>query len=113
MVRCWVHQFRGWWGKPVLEPQFELDEYHANYAAGLQSGMRISLVCMGHGDVAKKPMSEDCVQKLTGLFNSIAYGFTHAPSMDKVTGIAQWQVAVSQGWLSISAVHSLIAQVTF
>ena len=44
-----------------MEPQFELDEAHANYAAGLQSGMRISLVCTGRGDVAKTPMSKDCV----------------------------------------------------
>lgn len=44
-----------------MEPQFELDEAHANYAAGLQSGMRISLVCTGRGDVAKTPMSEDCI----------------------------------------------------
>ncbi len=44
-----------------MEPQFELDEQHANYAAGLQSGMRISLVCTGRGDVAKTPMSKDCV----------------------------------------------------
>lgn len=44
-----------------MEPQFELDEQHASYAAGLQSGMRISLVCTGRGDVAKTPMSKDCV----------------------------------------------------
>ncbi|WIX01166.1 hypothetical protein QK899_11530 [Pseudomonas sp. AR5] len=44
-----------------MEPQFELDEAHANYAAGLQAGMRISLVCTGRGDVAKTPMSQDCV----------------------------------------------------
>jgi len=44
-----------------MEPQFELDGAHANYAAGLQSGMRISLVCTGRGDVAKTPMSEDCI----------------------------------------------------
>lgn len=44
-----------------MQPQFELDEAHANYAAGLQSGMRISLVCTGRGDVAKTPMSKDCV----------------------------------------------------
>lgn len=43
-----------------MEPQFELDEKHANYAAGLQSGMRIRLVCTGRGDVAKTPMSKDC-----------------------------------------------------
>ncbi len=51
------------WGgvNQFMEPQFELDEAHANYAAGLQSGMRISLVCTGRGDVAKTPMSEDCI----------------------------------------------------
>ncbi|EJN6721143.1 OB-fold protein [Pseudomonas aeruginosa] len=43
-----------------MEPQFELDDAHASYAAGLQSGMRISLICTGHGDVAKTPMSKDC-----------------------------------------------------
>lgn len=44
-----------------MEPQFKLDDAHANFAAGLQSGMRISLICSGRGDVAKTPMSEDCV----------------------------------------------------
>ena len=44
-----------------MEPQFELDDAHANYAAGLQSGMRISLICKGRGDVAKTPMSKGCV----------------------------------------------------
>lgn len=44
-----------------MEPQFELDDAHANYAAGLQSGMRISLICTGRGDVAKTPMSKGCV----------------------------------------------------
>ena len=43
-----------------MEPQFELDDAHANYAAGLQSGMRISLICTGRGDVAKTPMSKNC-----------------------------------------------------
>lgn len=43
-----------------MEPQFQLDDAHANYAAGLQSGMRISLICIGGGDVAKTPMSKDC-----------------------------------------------------
>lgn len=43
-----------------MEPQFELDDAHGNYAAGLQSGMRISLICIGGGDVAKTPMSKDC-----------------------------------------------------
>jgi len=44
-----------------MEPQFKLDDAHANYAAGLQSGMRISLICTGSGDVAKTPMSKGCV----------------------------------------------------
>lgn len=43
-----------------MEPQFELGEAHANYVAGLQSGMRISLMCTGRGDVAKTPMSDEC-----------------------------------------------------
>lgn len=43
-----------------VEPQFELDDAHASYAAGLQSGMRISLICTGRGDVAKTPMSKAC-----------------------------------------------------
>ena len=44
-----------------MEPQFELGRAHANYAAGLQQGMRIGLVCKGRGDVAKTPMSDECV----------------------------------------------------
>lgn len=47
-------------GNQFMEPQFELDEKHANYAAGMQSGMRIRLLCTGRGDVAKTPMSKDC-----------------------------------------------------
>ncbi|HCF2658099.1 TPA: hypothetical protein NIB10_005811 [Pseudomonas aeruginosa] len=43
-----------------MEPQLQLDDAHANYAAGLQGGMRISLICTGRGDVAKTPMSKDC-----------------------------------------------------
>lgn len=44
-----------------MAPQFELDDAHANYAAGLQNGMRISLICTGRGDVAKTPMSKYCI----------------------------------------------------
>lgn len=44
-----------------MEPEFELDKAHANYAAGLQSGMRITMTCRGRGDVAKTPMSDECV----------------------------------------------------
>lgn len=43
-----------------MEPQFKLDSDHRNYAAGLQQGMRISLICRGRGDVAKTPMSDEC-----------------------------------------------------
>ncbi|MNO80895.1 TRNA-anti-like protein [compost metagenome] len=44
-----------------MEPQFKLDSDHRNYAAGLQQGLRISLICKGRGDVAKTPMSDECV----------------------------------------------------
>ncbi|HCP56592.1 MAG TPA: hypothetical protein DIU04_17890 [Pseudomonas sp.] len=44
-----------------IEPQFKLDSAHRNYAAGLQQGLRITLVCRGRGDVAKTPMSDECV----------------------------------------------------
>lgn len=44
-----------------MEPQFEPDDADANYAAGLQNGTRISLICTGRGDVAKTPMPKDYV----------------------------------------------------
>lgn len=44
-----------------MEPQFELDKAHSSYAANLSQGMRISLICRGRGDVAKTPMSDECV----------------------------------------------------
>ncbi|WP_137819599.1 hypothetical protein [Pseudomonas sp. 2FG] len=44
-----------------MEPQFKLSDAHANYAAGLQQGMRITLICKGRGDVAKTPMSDECI----------------------------------------------------
>ena len=44
-----------------MQPQFELDKAHANYASGLQTGMRITMTCRGRGDVAKTPMSDECV----------------------------------------------------
>lgn len=43
-----------------MEPQFELDRSYESYAAKLQAGMRVSLVCTGSGDVAKTPMSKGC-----------------------------------------------------
>lgn len=44
-----------------MQPQFKLGSEHANYAASLQQGMRITLECRGRGDVAKTPMSDECV----------------------------------------------------
>lgn len=44
-----------------MQPQFKLDSAHVNYAASLQQGMRIVLECEGRGDVAKIPMSDECV----------------------------------------------------
>lgn len=44
-----------------MEPQFKLDSDHRSYAAGLQQGLRISLICKGSGDVAKTPISDECV----------------------------------------------------
>lgn len=46
-------------GIQFVEPQFELDDAHANYAVGLQSGMHISLICRGGGDGAKTPISKE------------------------------------------------------
>lgn len=43
-----------------MEPQFKFDSDHRTYAAGLQQGLRISLICKGRGDVAKTPMSDEC-----------------------------------------------------
>jgi len=43
-----------------MESQFELNDANANYPSGLQSGMRISEICIGGGDVAKTPLSKDC-----------------------------------------------------
>jgi hypothetical protein len=44
-----------------MQPQFKLDSAHVNYAASLQKGMRIALECKGRGDVAKTPMSDECI----------------------------------------------------
>lgn len=44
-----------------MQPQFAMDDVYANYAAGLQVGQRITLACTGRGNVAKTPMSKDCV----------------------------------------------------
>jgi hypothetical protein len=44
-----------------MAPQFKLDSTHCNYAAGLQQGLLITLLCNGRSDVAKTPMSDACV----------------------------------------------------
>lgn len=41
--------------KQLIQRQFELDKAHAKYAAGLRSGMRITITCRGRGDVAPPP----------------------------------------------------------
>lgn len=42
-----------------LEPQFKLDESDSAKIATLKKGSKITLICVGNGDVAKTPMS-DC-----------------------------------------------------
>lgn len=46
---------------PFMQPQFELGKAYSDYAARLSQGMRIILTCKGRGDVAKTPMSDECV----------------------------------------------------
>lgn len=41
-----------------MELKFKLDDAHANHAVGLLSGMRISLICTGGGDVANADVRE-------------------------------------------------------
>ncbi|MDM9593680.1 hypothetical protein QU617_10195 [Pseudomonas guariconensis] len=47
--------------KQLIQRQFELDKAHAKYAAGLRSGMRITITCRGRGDVAPPPHVDECV----------------------------------------------------
>ncbi|PKM31603.1 MAG: hypothetical protein CVV07_00365 [Gammaproteobacteria bacterium HGW-Gammaproteobacteria-11] len=44
-----------------MQPQFELERNQTSYAARLSEGMRVTLACTGSGDVAKIPMSDECV----------------------------------------------------
>ena len=44
-----------------MEPHFGFDKAQAGDLAQLRKGQVITMVCTGHGDVAKTPMSEDCV----------------------------------------------------
>ncbi len=43
-----------------LEPQFGFDKGAAAQLGKLRKGMKVNLVCTGHGDVVKTPMSGDC-----------------------------------------------------
>lgn len=44
-----------------MEPQFVLDDAEKEKAATLKKGQKIKLKCVGKGDIAKTPMSEDCL----------------------------------------------------
>ncbi len=44
-----------------MEPQFKFDESAERQLATLRKGMSVTIVCVGSGDVAKIPMSKDCV----------------------------------------------------
>lgn len=46
---------------PFMEPQFELDESQVEAIAKLKKGNKISMICIGGGDIAKTPMSKSCV----------------------------------------------------
>ncbi|QSB01992.1 hypothetical protein JWZ98_03250 [Methylomonas sp. EFPC1] len=44
-----------------MEPQFSFDKDSIASIAKLKSGMKVNLVCTGKGDIAKTPMSHNCV----------------------------------------------------
>lgn len=44
-----------------MEPQFSFDKGASDALGSLQRGMKVQLVCVGNGDVAKTPMSESCI----------------------------------------------------
>lgn len=44
-----------------MEPQFSFDNSAMAQLSALRKGMKVSLICVGTGDVAKTPMSGDCV----------------------------------------------------
>jgi hypothetical protein len=52
--------------KQFMQPQFGLDNAHANYAAGLQYGMRITMTCRGRGDVANPPRRTSAYRRTDG-----------------------------------------------
>jgi hypothetical protein len=44
-----------------MEPQFQFDEGSAAQLGTLRKGVEVVLICVGKGDVAKTPMSGDCL----------------------------------------------------
>ena len=44
----------------LMDPQFEFAESDKNQLASLKPGARVTLVCVGQGDIAKVPMSNSC-----------------------------------------------------
>lgn len=44
-----------------MEPQFSFSKDSSSQVAALRKGNKITLVCRGRGDVAKTPMSDDCL----------------------------------------------------
>ena len=44
-----------------MEPQFSFDDSSSSALATLKKGQKVQLVCVGKGDVAKTPMSDDCI----------------------------------------------------
>lgn len=53
LLRGGVNQF--------MEPQFSFDKSEAGEVAKIKKGITITIECRGKGDVAKTPMSDDCV----------------------------------------------------
>lgn len=43
-----------------MEPHLVLDDSYKGYAAGLKKGDKITLVCLGRGDIVKSPMLKEC-----------------------------------------------------
>ena len=44
-----------------MEPQFGFESSGSGSLSALRKGMKVNLICMGHGDVAKTPMSGECI----------------------------------------------------
>lgn len=44
-----------------MEPQFGFDDSFAPHLSQWRKGAKVQLVCIGKGDVAKTPMSSECV----------------------------------------------------